>query len=157
MILGDSSNVLSCQRRWSEENAIRVVALKTPLSLFWKRKKFNFCFCCRAMEHDHLCVKTIAGRNKCSSISGLVVEYIVAIDVARVRFRACAFLTGQYRLHERRVRAVATKAQFFLGWTCKERFRFPPQHTKRTVKLKFRFLNNNFRLGPKSPRYSFYS
>ena len=135
-VIGDSCNskpVLSWQDRWSEENAIKEVAFKCPPSLSGKRKKFNFCFCCRAMEHDHLCVKTIAGRNKCSSISGLVVEYIVAIDVARVRFRACAFLTGQYRLHERRVRAVATKAQFFLGWTCKERFRFPPEHTKRTV------------------------
>ena len=40
---------------------------------------------------------------------------------------------------------------------CKERFLFPPDHKNRAVKLKFRFLNNNFRPGPKSPRYSFYT
>ena len=42
------------------------------------------------MEHDHLCVSTAAGSNECSSISGLVVEYIVAIDVTQVRFPADA-------------------------------------------------------------------
>ena len=64
------------------------------------------------MEHDHLCVSTAAGRNECSSISGLVVEYIVAIDVTRVRFPADAFLAGRYLLHGRRLWAATTKAQF---------------------------------------------
>ena len=130
LILGDScisKAVLSCQGPSPEENAIREVALKCPLSLSGNRKKFNFCFCCRAVEHDHPCVRTTAGRNECSSsISGLVVENIVAIDVTRIRFQADAFLTGQYRLHGKRVWAVTTKAQFLVGWTCKERFRLPP-------------------------------
>ena len=39
--------------------------------------------------------------------------------------------------------------------TRKERFRIPPDHTKRTVKLKLRFLSNNFQFRPKSPRYNF--
>ena len=40
---------------------------------------------------------------------------------------------------------------------CKGRFRLPPELTKGTVKLKSRLFRNNFRLGPKSPRYSFYT
>ena len=84
-----------------------------------------------------MCVRTTAGRNECSSISGLVVEYIVAIHVTRDRFPADAFLTGQYRLHGRRVWAVTTKAQFLLGWTCKGRFRLAAEQIKRTVKLQF--------------------
>ena len=37
-----------------------------------------------------LCADTSAFLNSCASISGLVVEYIVAIDVTRVRFPADA-------------------------------------------------------------------
>ena len=108
-----------------------------PSFRVWNRGKFNFWFCCRALEHDVVCVRSTAGRSQCSSISGIGVEHIVAIDMPRVRFPADAFLGNRYhhldcapqaaasvgicrsrtsQLNGCRFGAVTVKAHFLLGW-----------------------------------------